>query len=224
MARNAGKTYDGLAFSGGNGVTFTGLVDGETDAVLSGALAYGGSAQGAVNAGSYAITAGGLTSGNYDITFVPGTLMVDRAALTIRGNTTTATFDGSVHTNGFTVGTLYGTDTVTTVLGRATGAAAGRYVDLLSDATGTGLSNYDIGYVDGSLVIRSVVVNDGVLTALLQLRTGCGAGIGLGCMMTVGTPPEGMVVSAMPTTEARQPNRDRERQRGVRANSNGPAN
>ncbi|WP_029013097.1 filamentous hemagglutinin N-terminal domain-containing protein, partial [Niveispirillum irakense] len=41
---NATKTYDSLAYSGGNGVTYTGFVNGETAAVLGGTLAYGGTA------------------------------------------------------------------------------------------------------------------------------------------------------------------------------------
>jgi filamentous hemagglutinin family protein len=49
----ANKTYDGLAYSGGNGVSYTGLVNGETSGVLAGLLSYGGNAQGAVNAITY---------------------------------------------------------------------------------------------------------------------------------------------------------------------------
>jgi hypothetical protein len=48
--------------------------------VLGGALIYGGSAQGAKNAGSYAIAPSGLSSGNYAIGFVDGTLTISPAA------------------------------------------------------------------------------------------------------------------------------------------------
>lgn len=75
-ANDASKTYDGLAFTGGNGVSYSGFVNGEDVGVLGGALVYGGSAQGAVNTGSYAISSHGLTSGNYAITFVDGTLTI----------------------------------------------------------------------------------------------------------------------------------------------------
>ncbi|MBG0842323.1 MBG domain-containing protein, partial [Ectopseudomonas toyotomiensis] len=75
-ANDASKTYDGLAFSGGNGVSYSGFVNGEDASVLGGNLTYGGSAQGAVNNGSYAISAHGLTSGNYALTFVDGTLTI----------------------------------------------------------------------------------------------------------------------------------------------------
>ncbi len=75
-ANDASKTYDGLAFNGGNGVSYSGLVNGEGVGVLGGTLVYGGSAQGAINNGSYAISTSGLTSGNYAITFVDGTLTI----------------------------------------------------------------------------------------------------------------------------------------------------
>ncbi|MGA4474835.1 GLUG motif-containing protein [Ectopseudomonas chengduensis] len=75
-AADASKTYDGLAFNGGNGVSYSGFVNGEDVGVLGGALVYGGSAQGAINTGSYAISSHGLTSGNYAITFVDGTLTI----------------------------------------------------------------------------------------------------------------------------------------------------
>ena len=75
-ANDASKTYDGMAFTGGNGVSYSGFVNGEDVGVLGGTLVYGGSAQGAVNTGSYAISSHGLTSGNYAITFVDGTLTI----------------------------------------------------------------------------------------------------------------------------------------------------
>ena len=82
-ANDASKTYDGLAYSGGNGVVYTGFVNSETSAVLGGTLAYGGTSQGAINVGSYTIVPSGLTSGNYTITFHNGTLTVNKADQTI---------------------------------------------------------------------------------------------------------------------------------------------
>ncbi|MFZ2540654.1 MAG: autotransporter-associated beta strand repeat-containing protein, partial [Gallionella sp.] len=81
-ANAASKVYDGLAYSGGNGVTYTGLVNGETSAVLGGVLAYGGTSQGAINAGSYVITPSGLTSTNYAISYFGGALSITPATLT----------------------------------------------------------------------------------------------------------------------------------------------
>ncbi|PWR17904.1 hypothetical protein DKG74_20285, partial [Zavarzinia aquatilis] len=77
-AADATKTYDGVAFAGGAGVTYAGFVAGEDAGDLGGTLSYGGAAQGAVNAGSYTITAGGLSSGNYAISYVAGSLTVNK--------------------------------------------------------------------------------------------------------------------------------------------------
>ncbi|WP_160713999.1 MBG domain-containing protein [Chitinophaga solisilvae] len=78
-AKDDNRTYTGNAYTGGNGVTYTGLVYGEQPAVLNGPLSYTGNAQGAVNAGSYDIIPAGLSSANYAITFVKGTLVIGKA-------------------------------------------------------------------------------------------------------------------------------------------------
>ena len=78
------KVYDGLAYSGGNGVVYDGFVNGETPAVLGGTLTYGGTSQGAINTGNYAITPGGLTSTNYFITFVDGELTITPVTLGLK--------------------------------------------------------------------------------------------------------------------------------------------
>ena len=78
-ANDAIKYYTGVAFMGGNGVTFTGLANGETAAVLGGTLAYGGASQGAITPGSYLITPLGLTADNYTITYTDGILTMKPA-------------------------------------------------------------------------------------------------------------------------------------------------
>jgi len=85
-ANGSNKVYDGLAFSGGNGVTYAGFVNGQTNTVLSGPLIYTGSSQGAIAAGAYTITPGGLTNAsgtNYAINFVSGTLTINQASPSI---------------------------------------------------------------------------------------------------------------------------------------------
>ena len=125
-ANDAGKTYDGLAYSGGNGVTYSGFVNGETAAVLGGTLAYGGTAQGAVNAGSYTLTASGLTSNNYDITATPGTLTINKAALTVSANSQSVGPRGKAGPLTYTVGGagLGHGDTVETIFSGALASAA----------------------------------------------------------------------------------------------------
>lgn len=79
-ANNITKTYDGLAYSGGNGVTYSNV-----GAVLSGTVAYGGTSQGAVNVGSYVLSPTGLFSNQqgYDISYVNGALTITLLNVTI---------------------------------------------------------------------------------------------------------------------------------------------
>jgi hypothetical protein len=82
-ANDDSKTYDGNAYDTNNGVTYLGFVNGETNTVLTGSLTYGGTSQGATNAGSYTIVPSGLTSTNYAINYSNGTLTVNPATPTI---------------------------------------------------------------------------------------------------------------------------------------------
>ena len=75
-ANSDARMYTAIPYSGGNGVTYAGFVNGEDSGVLGGSLTYGGSSQGAVLPGSYAIVPGGLSSGNYDVSYVDGTLTI----------------------------------------------------------------------------------------------------------------------------------------------------
>ena len=78
IAANAdSKVYDGLAYRGGNGVVYTGFVNGEISAVLAGTLDYVGSSQGATNAGNYVLAAQGLSSDNYVLSYIDSQLIID---------------------------------------------------------------------------------------------------------------------------------------------------
>ncbi|UXY15451.1 YDG domain-containing protein [Chitiniphilus purpureus] len=143
-ANAASKTYDALAYSGGNGVSYSGFVNGETAAVLGGTLSYGGTAQGAVNAGSYGITPQGLTAGNYTLSFVPGTLSVTPATLTYTANVASRSYGG---TNPAFTGSVTGLVGGETLAGATSGSLA-----FSSPATAT--SN-----------VGSYAINGGGLTA-----------------------------------------------------------
>jgi filamentous hemagglutinin family protein len=80
-ANDDSRTADGRAYSGGNGVRYSGFVVGENSSVLAGSLVYGGSAQGATGAGSYGIAASGLRADNYALSFADGTLVVRAAPI-----------------------------------------------------------------------------------------------------------------------------------------------
>ncbi|SIT07692.1 gliding motility-associated C-terminal domain-containing protein [Filimonas lacunae] len=163
-ATDSAKTYDATTFSGGNGVTYSGFVPDEDAAVLSGNIAYSGTAQGAADAGSYSITASGVTSGNYAITYVDGALTIDKAALTITAKDSTKTYDGTAFNGGNGVtysglvsneqpGVLGGTMVYT---GTSQGAAhVNQYVITPGGVTS---DNYTISFVNGALTIQPATV------------------------------------------------------------------
>ncbi len=114
-ASDAGKTYDGAAYSGGNGVGYSVTPNGSN---LLGTLSYGGSSQGAVNAGSYAVTPQGLYSNQqgYIISYAGGALTINPAPLTVSGATVgNKVYDGTTAAilTGGTLSGVIGTDSVT---------------------------------------------------------------------------------------------------------------
>ncbi|MCX6888323.1 MAG: YDG domain-containing protein, partial [Verrucomicrobia bacterium] len=158
----AAKTYDGLAFAGGNGVRFAGFENGEDATDLGGTLTYGGAAQGAINAGSYALTLSGLTSGNYVLTYVPGTLTVNKAALTVVAEDASRLYGDAnpaftTTLTGFVNGQTLATSGVTGAGGATTSAtttsAVGTYT-LVADAGTYTAANYVFtGRMDGRLSV-----------------------------------------------------------------------
>jgi hypothetical protein len=78
-AEDKSKVYDGSVYSPFT-VTYNGFITDEDETNLGGALSYSGTATTAINVGiNYVITPSGLTSGNYDITFVAGKLDINTA-------------------------------------------------------------------------------------------------------------------------------------------------
>ena len=141
--------------------SYTGLVNNDTSASFSGALAT--SATSSSSVGGYAINRGTLAAtGNYTIgTFNAGILTVNPAALIITANSASKIFGTSIT---FSPGAFTETglvtangDTITGVTETSTGAAAsaavGNYDIIPSAATGTGLSNYTITYDKGTLTV-----------------------------------------------------------------------
>lgn len=77
IAANADKKFfDGKAYSGGNGIVYQGLLNGDTSAEFTGTLNYSGTSQGAVNVGEYSILPQGLSSNNYTIQYASANLTI----------------------------------------------------------------------------------------------------------------------------------------------------
>jgi hypothetical protein len=162
-ANNASKAYgqpDPAAYT----ASYSGFVNGENAGVISGAPAFSvnGTAGAARAAGSYTITPslGTLAAANYSFgTFNPGTLTVNAASLTITASSwtkpygTLATFAGVE----FTASGLLNGDTVSGVTlasaGAPVAANVGPYAIVPSSPVGTGLGNYTIAYVNGTLTV-----------------------------------------------------------------------
>jgi hypothetical protein len=148
---------------GGTGFTTSGLLN--SDAVASVTLNSSGAGETATVAGSpYTIVpsaAVGAGLNNYTITYANGTLTVNPAALIITADNRTKTYGQSVNFAGteFTSSGLLNNDTVTSVALNSPGAlatatvAGSPYAIVPSAAVGTGLPNYTITYVNGTLTV-----------------------------------------------------------------------
>src|SRR5207249_1520167 len=76
-------------------VSYAGFVNLDTSASLGGTLSVTTAATAASAVGSYPITAGGQTSGNYTISYLAGTLTVTKASLTVTADDKTKTYGES---------------------------------------------------------------------------------------------------------------------------------
>ena len=162
-ALDQSKTYGANHDLGNTAFAVSGLKN--SDTVDTVALNSNGAA-GTANAGSYAITSGGASGSglsNYVISYNSGTLTVNQANLSVVANNQTKNFGSPFTFNGTeftTVGTLYNGDTVNTVTLTSPGEAANAsaifspYNIYASNATGTGLGNYNITYVNGQMTVN----------------------------------------------------------------------
>ena len=147
-------------------VSYAGFVNGDDASTLGGTLTFSTSADATSPVGSYEVTPSGLTSGNYTISFVKGTLTVSAKALTITANSTSKTYGQTVTFTGaeFSTAGLVNGDTVASVSLVSAGAAAtasvagSPYTITPSAAVGMGLSNYTISYSTGTLTVNTAVV------------------------------------------------------------------
>ena len=162
-AQNATKTYNGLPYTGGNGVTYAGFISGDSETnSVTGTVNYGGTSQNAINANSYIITPSGLSSANYNVSYVNGTLVVNKAALVAIADNKTRCFGSAnpvftVRYTGFvnneTASVLTTAPTVATIA--TTNSAAGNYVLTVTGGTS---ANYTITYQNGQLTVYALPV------------------------------------------------------------------
>ena len=160
-------TYNGTAYAGGNGVVPTGLISGETISNLTGTLIYTGTSQGAKNVDSYTIIPDGLSSPNYNINYVGGTLEIKKATLKVIAGDQSVNFGtpaAKILTDAtFNYASLLGGDNASAITGSVTFStnytpltstgASGIYLEPI--ITGLSNSNYDIVAVKGNITITA---------------------------------------------------------------------
>ena len=146
---------------GNSGVTYDGFVNGESKADLKGELTYTYSYKqfDNVGTGEFKITPGGLTSGNYAITFAPGTLTVTKKTIGITWSNTSLPYNGTAQAPTATATDLEGNDECNiTVTGQMT--KAGNYT-----ATAASLSNSNYQLPESKTCDFSITKIPPVLTA-----------------------------------------------------------
>ena len=155
-ANDASMTYGGQVPS--MGVSYTGFAPGDDVSKLSSPATATTTVISASAVGTYPITAGGAQASNYTFTYVPGTLTIGPAALTVTAGNATMTYGGplpalTARYNGFVNGddssSLTAKATVTTTA--ELGFGVGYYPTM---AGGAADSNYTFNYNPGLLIIE----------------------------------------------------------------------
>ena len=156
---NGTHVYGNALSFAGTEFSATGLVN--SDTVSSVSLASTG-ASGTAGVGTYAITgssASGSGLSNYSISYLDGSLGVTPRALTVQASSGSHVYGNALTFAGteFTATGLVNGDSVTTVNLSSTGASGttnvGSYAITGSGASGSGLSNYSISYLNGVLAV-----------------------------------------------------------------------
>ena len=139
-------------------VTYDGFVAGDGGSKLGGTLKFSCVYAVGTGVGNYAITPSGLTSGNYAITFVPGTLNVGKKALTVKADNKTVTYGAAKPTFTATYVGLAAGDTAASLNDSpefactyAAGSGVGSYTITPS---GVAAENYDVSFTSGTLTVN----------------------------------------------------------------------
>lgn len=135
-----------------NGMTGNGFVNNENFVDLSGELAYGYDYEQFGNVGTYKITLGGLTSGNYEITYVPGKLNVVPKSIEVVADELTKTYGDADSALTYWVDGLVNEDTMSGALEREAGEAVGTYKIVLGTLSAG--DNYTVSrFYDSTLTV-----------------------------------------------------------------------
>ena len=128
-----------------DGVRYTGFVGNENPDVLGGTLTYSYTYSRYGDVGTYDITVGGLTSDNYEITYVKGNLTVAQKEIGISWGSTSLTYNGTAQKPAATaIGTVNGDSLTLSVGGEQTDASNSAYTATVTGISGTKAGNYKL--------------------------------------------------------------------------------
>ncbi len=138
-------------------VAYEGFIGEETEAVLTGEIAFACEYTVGSNAGEYTITPSGLTAGNYEITFNEGKLTVAKAALSVTAVDKQTTYGAEAPAFTVAYEGFIGEETEAVLTGEiafaceyTVGSNAGEYTITPSGLTA---DNYDITFNNGKLTV-----------------------------------------------------------------------
>ncbi|MBS0249250.1 MAG: hypothetical protein JSR61_21760, partial [Proteobacteria bacterium] len=169
-AGNQSKVYGGTANLGSTAFSITSGALFNNDAITDVTLTSPGGAPATANVAGYSLfasSASGTGVSNYNITYLPGTLSVTPAPLTVTAGNQSKIYGDTLNLGNSaftTTGSLFNGDTITGVTSASAGAGAnagvsgGPYAIVPSNAQGSGLSNYAITYVNGALTVDKAAV------------------------------------------------------------------
>ena len=171
------QTYNGLSYSGGGGVTLSGLLGTDTGASLGGTLSYAGNSQGARHVGGYTLTPGGLSSSNYNLSFVDGTLSITPKTVSLSAS---KTYDGTTTLSGpqVSISTGVGTEVLSYSNAQTSDAhvaSTSKFIQTITLANGTASAGTTAGLASDyqlpallNAVSAPVTINAATLTPTLS--------------------------------------------------------
>lgn len=127
------------------------------------------------NVGTYGINAQSslaADNANYNVTYVNGTVTINKRNVSVKANDVTATYGEDVGPNGFTLtnGSLYGSDQlqVTLTTSASKGSNVGRYDITAQNNIGADNANYNITFTKGDATInkRNITVKANDVSAI----------------------------------------------------------
>jgi len=156
--------------------SYAGFVNGDTNTSLTTQPTIGTTATASSPVGNYAITASGAASGNYSISYAAGTLTITPATLTITADSTNKVYGASLPVftasyAGFVNGDTAASLTTPITLG-TTATASSPVGNYTITSSGAVYSNYNIGFVNGTLTITKSALSGTVVSSANPQLTG----------------------------------------------------